>query len=184
MIITRSDLVAIMSLKQHLQSEYEMKDLGFLRYFLGIKVAYSSRGYLLSQQTYSADLLDRATLSDLTVSLSALIFTPMELHFKLRRDDGTPLPQPAWYRQLVGSLIYLSATHPDIFQVVHVLGQFVSAPTSAHYAVLLRVLRYLRSTIFRVLLYNFDSSLSSGLLAHITPPHAFVFSGLLSHFLA
>jgi len=73
MIITGSDPVAIMSLKQHLQSEYEMKDLGFLRYFLGIKVAYSFRGYLLSQQKYSADLLDRATLSDLTISLSPLI---------------------------------------------------------------------------------------------------------------
>src|SRR5436189_1237414 len=49
MVITGSDPDAISSLKQHLQSEFEMKDLGFLRYFLGIKVAYSPEGYLLSQ---------------------------------------------------------------------------------------------------------------------------------------
>ena len=62
MVITGSDTTAISSLKQHLQSEFEMKDLGWLRYFLGIEVAYSSRGYLLSQQKYISDILARATL--------------------------------------------------------------------------------------------------------------------------
>ena len=49
MVIIGSDLVTIASLKRHLQSEFEMKDLSFLLYFLGIKVAYLSHGYLLSQ---------------------------------------------------------------------------------------------------------------------------------------
>jgi len=72
-----------------------MKDLGFLRYFLDIEAAYSSYGYLLSQQKYIADLLDRASLSDLVVdATSSSVFTPMKLYLKLRRDDGTPLPQP------------------------------------------------------------------------------------------
>jgi len=71
----------------------------------------------------------------------------MELHLKLRRNDVTPLPQPAWYQELVGPLIYLFATRPDISQAVHDLNQFVSAPTSVHYATLFRVLRYLRNTI-------------------------------------
>ena len=60
MLITGSDPAAIASLKQHLQFEFEMKDLGFLRYFLRIEVAYSSRGYLLSHQKYIVDFLDRA----------------------------------------------------------------------------------------------------------------------------
>ena len=50
MVIIGSDLVAIASLKRHLQSEFEMKDLDFFCYFLGIEVAYCSCGYLLSQQ--------------------------------------------------------------------------------------------------------------------------------------
>jgi len=60
----------------------------------------------------------------------------------------------------VGSFIYLSATRPDISQVIHILSQFVSAPTSIHYAALFCVLRYLRSTISRSLLYSSDPSLS------------------------
>jgi len=134
-----------------------MKDLSFLCYFLGIEVVYS---YLLSQQKYIADLLERATLNDLATPTSSSFFTPMKLHLKLRRDDNTPLPQLTRYRELVGSFIYLSATRPDISQAVHILSQFVSTPTSVHYATLFRVLRYLRSTISRSLLYNSDSSLS------------------------
>lgn len=62
-----------------------MKDLSFLRYFLGIDVAYPSHGYLMSQQKYIADLFDHTALSDPNVSTSSSIFTPMELHLKLRR---------------------------------------------------------------------------------------------------
>jgi len=84
----------------------------------------------------------------------------MELHLKIRHDDGTPLPQPTRYRKLMGSLIYLFATRPDISQAVHVLSQFINAPTSVHYATLFRVLHYLRSNISRSLPYNSDSSRS------------------------
>jgi len=86
-----------------------MEDLSFLRYFLVIEVAYSSRDYLLSQQKYIADLLDCATLSDPAVAAtSSSVFTHMKLHLKLRRDDGTPLSQPTQYRSLwVLSFIFL-----------------------------------------------------------------------------
>jgi len=144
MDIIGSDPMAIAFLKQHLRSELEMKDLGFFRYFLGIEVVSSSHDYLLSQQKYIAELLDRATLSDHVVTTTfSLVFTPMELHFKLRRNDGIPLLQHTQYMELVSSLIYLSATRPDISRAVYVLNQFVNAPTLAQYAVLLRVLRYL-----------------------------------------
>src|SRR3954469_6595882 len=83
MVITGSDPAAISALKQHLQSEFEMKDLGFLRYFLGIKVTYSSSGYLLSQQKYISDILARATLQDTSFMTSASCTTPMELYLKL-----------------------------------------------------------------------------------------------------
>jgi len=121
-VITGSDPATFTSLKWHLQSEFEMKNLGFLRYFLRICVGYSSRGYLLSQQKYIVDLLDRATLSDPTAFVSSSISTLMELHFKLRRDDGSQLPQPMRYRELVDSLIYLFAIFTDISHAVHFLS--------------------------------------------------------------
>ena len=140
MIITGREPVAIVSLKRHLHFEFEMKDLGFLLYFLGIVVAYSSRDYLLSQQKYFANLFACATLSYPATPTSSSS-TPMELHLKLRRDDGTH------YRSLHNTgnwwvPLYLSATRPDISQAVYVLSQFVSAPTSVHYATLFSVLRY------------------------------------------
>lgn len=83
----------------------------------------------------------------------------MELHLQLRADEGTPLSDPTRYRHLVGSLVYLTLTRPDIAYAVHVLSQFVSAPTSVHYAHLLRLLRYLRATPSRGLLFSQHSSL-------------------------
>jgi hypothetical protein len=73
----------------------------------------------------------------------------MDLHLQLRPSDGTPLADPSRYRHIVGSLVYLTVTRPDIAHEVHILSQFVSTPTSVHYEHLLRVLRYLRGTTTR-----------------------------------
>jgi hypothetical protein len=83
----------------------------------------------------------------------------MELGVHLKPTDGAPLADPTCYRQLVGSLVYLGITRPDITHRVHILSQFVSAPTQLHYAHLLRVLRYLRGTISRRLFFPRSSSL-------------------------
>ena len=83
-----------------------MEDLSFLHYFLCIEVAYSSRGYLLSQQKYIADLLECATLR-FFYSYIIFFFHTYGASLKLRRNDGTLLLQPTRYRELVGSLIYL-----------------------------------------------------------------------------
>jgi hypothetical protein len=83
----------------------------------------------------------------------------MELNVKLRPTDGDPLPDPTRYRHLVGSLVYLAVTRTDISYPVHILSQFVSAPTTVHYSHLLRVLRYLRGTITHRLFFPCSSSL-------------------------
>lgn len=83
----------------------------------------------------------------------------MELHVHLRSSDGVLLDDPSRYRHIVGSLVYLTVTRPDIAHVVHVLSQFVSAPTSVHYSHLLRVLRYLRGTASQCLFYARSSQL-------------------------
>ena len=77
----------------------------------------------------------------------------MELNLQLRLNDGTPLPDPSRYRHIIGSLVYLTITRPDIAHAVPILSQFVSAPTSVHYAHLLHVLRYLWGTASQRLFY-------------------------------
>jgi hypothetical protein len=131
-----------------------MTDLGPLRYFLGIEVSSTSDGFSISQEKYIQDILARATLGD-----ECTVETPMELNVKLHPTDGDPLPDPMRYRHLVGSLVYLAVTCPDISYSVHILSQFVSAPTTVHYSHLLRVLHYLRGTITRCLFFPCSSSL-------------------------
>ena len=83
----------------------------------------------------------------------------MELNIQLRATDGDPLTDPTRYRHLVGSLVYLAVTRPDISYPVHILSQFVSSPSSVHYSHLLRVLRYLCGTISRRLFFPCSRSL-------------------------
>jgi hypothetical protein len=96
----------------------------------------------LSQEKYIQDLLDRASLTNHQTAE-----TPMELNVHLTPTDGEPLEDPTCYHHIVGSLDYLGVTRPDISYSVHILSQFIFAPTQIHYSHLLHVLRYLRMTI-------------------------------------
>jgi hypothetical protein len=78
----------------------------------------------LSQEKYIQDLFDCASLTDHRTTK-----TPMELNVHLVGIDGEPLKDPTRYHHIVGSLVYLSVTRPDISYSVHNLSQFVSAPT-------------------------------------------------------
>ena len=78
----------------------------------------------MSQEKYIQDLLGRASLTD-----HRTIETPMELNVHLRAIDGEPLEDPTRYRHIVRSLVYLGVTYSDISYSVHILSQFVSAPT-------------------------------------------------------
>ncbi|CAM8968930.1 unnamed protein product [Rhodiola kirilowii] len=73
--------------------------------------------------------------------------TPMELNVHLRTTDGEHLEDSTRYRHLVGSLVYLGVSRPDISYAVHILSRFLSAPTQLHYSPLLHVLWNLRGTI-------------------------------------
>ena len=108
-VITGSDLQLIEQLQQRLHSSFHMKDLGPLQYFLGLEVQHFSNGTLLHQHKYTQELLSLVGLQD-----GNSVLTPMEVKLKLHQSDG----DPSMYRQLVGSLNYLTITRPDISVVV------------------------------------------------------------------
>uniref|UniRef100_A0A2N9IZP8 Integrase catalytic domain-containing protein n=1 Tax=Fagus sylvatica TaxID=28930 RepID=A0A2N9IZP8_FAGSY len=123
MIITGDDMQGIQDLKRFLGQHFEMKDQGLLSYFLGLEVSSSSDGYYLTQAKYTSDLISRAGITD-----SKIVDTPIEYNNRLNTHDGEPLPDATLYRQLVGSLVYLTVTRPDISYAVHIVSQFMAAP--------------------------------------------------------
>ncbi|CAL0325107.1 unnamed protein product [Lupinus luteus] len=129
--------------EQVLNSEFSIKDLGQLKYFLGIEIARSSKGILLYQRKYVLDLLAETCLL-----ASKPCSTPMEYGKQLLSiDTGTPLTNPTVYRRLMGKLLYLTHTRPDIsFSVGH-LSQFLSKPTDKHFEAAKRILRYIKGSI-------------------------------------
>ena len=125
----------IQELKDFLSQQFEMKDLGHLNYFLGLEITHSTDELYITQAKYASELLSRAGLTD-----SKTIDTPVEFNAHLTPSGGKPLSNPSLYRRLVGSLIYLTVTHPDISYAVHQVSQYLSALRLTHYAAILGIL--------------------------------------------
>ena len=155
MIITGDDMQGVQDLKHFLGRQFEMKDIGLLNYFVGLEVCSSTDGYYLTQAKYTSDLISRASITD-----SKIVNTPIEYNCRLNSHDGESLSDATLYKQLVGSLFYLTVTRPDISYEVHVVSQFMAAPRSPHCAAVLMILRYLKGTIFYGLHFSSHSSLT------------------------
>jgi hypothetical protein len=153
-VITGTDSSLIEHLKQNLQASFHMKDLGHLTYFLGLEVHTDSSGIFLNQHKYTQDLISLAGLQD-----SSSVDTPMEINVKFRSEEGDLLSDPTVFRQLVGSLNYLTITRPDISFAVQQVSQFMQTPRHLHLAAVRRIIRYLRGSSSRGLFFPTGSSL-------------------------
>lgn len=129
------------NVKTVLDSNFGIKDLGTLKFFLGLEVAHSPQGITLCQRQYCLNLL-----TDTGVLGAKPVTTPMEPGSHLYQDDGPLHHNVESYRKLVGRLLYLTTTRLDISFVVQQLSQFLSKPTTCHYKAALRVLHYLKGT--------------------------------------
>jgi hypothetical protein len=142
-IIVSSSSSATDRLLALLQAEFAVKDLGSLSYFLGIEVHHTPTGLLLTQRKYIQDILKRTNMAS-----CSSVPTPMLPTDKLMLASGDPLSteDSTRYRSVVGALQYLSLTRPDISFCVNRVCQFLSAPTTTHWAAVKRILRYLHAT--------------------------------------
>lgn len=119
-----------------------MKDFGSLKYFLGLEVARSVDGFYLCQRKYCTEVVTEVGL----LGCKPAGF-PIDQKHSLALTTTPLLPDPARYRRLVGRLVYLGATRPDLVYSIHILTQFMQQPQEAHWDAALHVIRYLKGTL-------------------------------------
>ncbi|GJT53090.1 retrovirus-related pol polyprotein from transposon RE1 [Tanacetum coccineum] len=129
----------ILDIKQQLHKQFNIKDLGPLHYYLGIEILRNSHGLVMSQRKYVVELLKGGSVFN-----DKLVTIPINPIASLNLTDGKLLPDPSHYRTLVGKLIYLTITRPDISFAAQILSKFSQAPRTTHTKALLRVLRYIK----------------------------------------
>eukprot|EP00253_Pinus_taeda_P026430 PITA_26430 len=137
--------------KRELVSEFEMKGLGLMHYFLGLKVWQKPREIFLSQGKYVVKILERFSMVD-----CKLVTTPMELDFKKLSGSvvGPILRNDTEYHQLVEALMFLVKSHSDICFAVNTLSQHMVEPHHSHWIGPKNLSRYLRGTITYGLRYT------------------------------
>lgn len=126
-------------MKKYLFNHFQTKDLGKLKYFLGIEVAQSSLGVAISQRKYVLDILEETNMLE-----CRSINTPMNLNVKHLSEQGEPLSDRGRYQRLVGQLDYLMITWLDISFAVSVVSQFLQSPCDSHWVAVIRILRYIK----------------------------------------
>ncbi|XP_019168354.1 PREDICTED: uncharacterized protein LOC109164055 [Ipomoea nil] len=138
-LVASPDVSLIQKLKAYLDAAFKIKDLGELGYFLGIEAQRNDAGLNLCQRKYALDILAETGFLECKPASS-----PMVPGLHLCHGDGEPLTDSSSYRRLVGRLLYLTATRPDIAYATQQLSQFVDAPTDKHMRAAHRVLRYIK----------------------------------------
>ncbi|CAJ2673543.1 unnamed protein product [Trifolium pratense] len=141
-ILTASSDALRDSIMSQLSSEFAMKDLGPLSYFLGISVTKHTSGLFLSQKKYAEEIIERAGMSSCKSSP-----TPVDTKAKLSGSSGNPYHDPTEYRSLAGALQYLTFTRPDISYAVQQVCLFMHDPKTQHMSALKRIIRYIHGTL-------------------------------------
>lgn len=124
--------------KESMMNELEMTDLGMMHYFLGIEVMQTNDGIFISQKKYVGDILNRFQMEDCNP-----VNTPAKCGTKLHKDLDGKKVDSTLYKQIIGSLMYLTATRPNIMLSVSLISRYMENPTELHLLAAKRILRYL-----------------------------------------
>jgi hypothetical protein len=132
----------IFDLKKFLKQKFEMKDLGELRYFLGIEVIQFPKGIWLLQRQYALNKLSKYAMTGCKP-----ISIPLEQNVKLSADEGDLVEDTTMYRRIMESLIYMTITRPNLSYAIGMVSQFMQTPRKPHLDAMKRILRYIKYTL-------------------------------------
>ncbi|KAJ0541141.1 putative RNA-directed DNA polymerase [Helianthus annuus] len=155
-IFGSSDESMCKEFEQVMKSKFEMSAMGELSYFLGLQVEQKADGMFIHQTKYVYDILSRFKMNDCTTSN-----TPICENHNLGPDhESTEDVDPTQYRAMIGSLMYLTASRPDIMFAVCLCARYQANPKESHMKAVKRIIRYLKGKPKLGLWYPADSDLT------------------------
>nr|GFA48345.1 retrovirus-related Pol polyprotein from transposon TNT 1-94 [Tanacetum cinerariifolium] len=136
-------------------SKFKMSMMGKIFFFLGLQISQNSRGIFINQSKYALDSLKKYGFESCEP-----VDTPMVEKSKLDEDKEGKAVDPSHYRGMIGTLLYLTASRPDLQFAICMCARYQARPTEKHLHAVKRIFRYLRGTVHRGLWYPKDSSVS------------------------
>lgn len=141
LIYTGNSAAMMESFKESTMKEFSMTDLGVMKYFLGVEVVQGEEGIFITQQKYAKEILRRYGMEGCNS-----VKNPVVPGHKLTRAGSGEAVDPTTFKQLVGSLRYLTVTRPDLIYSVNLISRYMEAPTEQHMLAAKRVLSYVQGT--------------------------------------
>ncbi|GJX94825.1 retrovirus-related pol polyprotein from transposon TNT 1-94 [Tanacetum coccineum] len=136
-------------------SKFKMSMMGKILFFLGLQISQSPRGIFINQSKYALESLKKYGFDSCDP-----VDTPMVEKSKLDEDKEGKAVDPSHYRGMIGTLLYLTASRPDLQFAICMCARYQARPTEKHLHAVKRIFRYLRGTVNRVLWYSKDSSIA------------------------
>lgn len=141
LIYTGNSTEMLQQFKESMMEEFSMTDLGKMRYFLGVEVIQDEKGIFINQKKYAGEILEKYGMEECNS-----VRNPMVPGNKLTKTGAGDEVNPTTYKQLVGSLRYLTATRPDLIYSVNLVSRYMESPTEQHMMATKRILRYIQGT--------------------------------------
>lgn len=141
LLVTSNNQQEVQQLMEEMQNQFKMSNLGKMNYFLGLEVHQTKDGIFMNQEKYAHEVLKKYKMES-----CKFVPTPLVQNLKLSKEDGAGKVNVSLYRSLVGSLLYLTSSRPDLMYAASLLSRFMQSPSEIHFAATKRVLRYLKGT--------------------------------------
>ncbi|XP_020262288.1 uncharacterized protein LOC109838243 [Asparagus officinalis] len=142
LIFTGDCVHLLFDFKRSMMKEFDMTDMGSMSYFLGIEVLQKEGGIFIYQKRYALEVLKKFGMQE-----SKMVGTPIVPGSKMEKDKNGIAVDGTLFKQLVGSLFYLTSTKPDLMFITSLLSRYMASPTELHMQAAKRALRYLKGIV-------------------------------------
>ncbi|XP_071717980.1 uncharacterized mitochondrial protein AtMg00810-like [Rutidosis leptorrhynchoides] len=124
-----------------MQKRFKISSLGAINFFLGLQVDQTEKGIFLHQSKYVADILSRFKMEDERIAKN-----PLSVNHGITPENTGPKVNPTLYRAIIGSLMYLTASRPDIMFATYLCARYQAQPNVNHMLAAKKIMRYLKGT--------------------------------------